>query len=110
MVERQLVWEKRCGRGEANQIYLAHVQPQEDPNYSCAPFLSPEEDSALEGAVAEPQDLPFQNHGICGSRTTDLEVPDPQNLRPSKKEQSKKNRVNILSVRLCHKIPMMTVS
>lgn len=92
LVERQLVWEKRCGRGEANQIYLAQVQPQEDPNYSCAPFLSPEEDSALEGAVAEPQDLPFQKHGICGSRTADLEVPDPQNLRPSKKEQRKKEQ------------------
>ena len=26
-MELKLVWEKRCGRGDANQIYLAQVQP-----------------------------------------------------------------------------------
>ena len=33
LVELELVWEKRCGRGDANQIYLAYVTPQDDPNY-----------------------------------------------------------------------------
>lgn len=27
LVELELVWEKRCGRGDANQIYLAYVTP-----------------------------------------------------------------------------------
>ena len=27
LAELDLIWEKRCGRGDANQIYLAHVQP-----------------------------------------------------------------------------------
>ena len=31
---RQLIWEKRCGRGDANQIYLARVEPVDDPDYS----------------------------------------------------------------------------
>ena len=30
------------GRGDANQIYLASVQLEDDPAYSCAPFV-PEE-------------------------------------------------------------------
>lgn len=29
LAERGLIWEKRCGRGGANQIYLARVQPQD---------------------------------------------------------------------------------
>lgn len=33
LVELKLVWEKRCGRGDANQIYLARVTPMEDPDY-----------------------------------------------------------------------------
>ena len=33
LVELKLVWEKRCGRGDANQIYLARVTPIEDPDY-----------------------------------------------------------------------------
>ena len=42
LAELDLIWEKRCGRGDANQIYLAHVQPQDDPAYSprCAKHLS----------------------------------------------------------------------
>lgn len=40
LVERELIWEKRCGRGDANQIYLAKVEPVDDPGYQCAPFLS----------------------------------------------------------------------
>ena len=33
LVELELVWEKRCGRGDANQIYLAYVTPQDDSAY-----------------------------------------------------------------------------
>ena len=59
LVELELVWEKRCGRGEANQIYLAVVNPRSDPGYSCAPFLPPDAESG-------------------DSRTADLEVLDSE--------------------------------
>ena len=39
--ELNLIWEKRCGRGDANQIYLATVDPQDDPDYTSAPFVDP---------------------------------------------------------------------
>ena len=38
-----LIWEKRCGRGDANQIYLATVEPQDDPDYTSAPFVGPDD-------------------------------------------------------------------
>ena len=70
LAELQLIWEKRCGRGDANQIYLATVIPMEDNAYECAPFLSPNQDE-------------------CGSRTPDFEVLDEtdgyqesQNMQP----------------------------
>ena len=34
LAELNLVWEKRCGRGDANQIYLASVQPEDDSAYT----------------------------------------------------------------------------
>ena len=102
LVELKLVWEKRCGRGDANQIYLARVTPIEDPDYSCAPFM-PEEQAAdcgsrtadLEGLAAaetpapsqEPQNPQSKNHGNSGSRAADPAPPEPQNLTPSKKEK-----------------------
>ena len=81
LVELKLVWEKRCGRGDANQIYLARVTPIEDPDYSCAPFITEDESE------------------VRGSRTSDLEgladgepsaaCQEPQKLPPSKKEKRK---------------------
>ena len=65
--ELDLIWEKRCGRGDANQIYLANVTPQDDPDYSSAPFVGPDGGD---------------------SRTADIEVPEPQDLRPSYKDLS----------------------
>ena len=77
LVELELVWEKRCGRGDANQIYLAYVTPQDDPNYTSAPFTALEKSGGsrtsdsepLEGAeksapLQDPQDLHF-NHQIA---------------------------------------------
>lgn len=104
LVDAKLVWEKRCGRGEANQIYLAMVEPVDDPEYDCAPFCSEEyenegsrtaESEVLnEGIPAqEQQDTRFKNHESCGSRTADLEVPEPQNLLSRKKEKRKKELV-----------------
>ena len=71
LVELKLVWEKRCGRGDANQIYLARVTPIEDPDYSCAPFIT--EDESEDRA----------------SRTAKSAFPEPQKLTPSKKEKRK---------------------
>ena len=102
LVELKLVWEKRCGRGDANQIYLARVTPIEDPDYSCAPFV-PEgqtEDCGsrtadFEGLAAsdvpagkqEPQNPQSKNHGNGVSRTAAAELPEPQKPTPSKKEK-----------------------
>jgi len=38
-----LIWEKRCGRGDANQIYLAKAELTSDqtPEYSSVPFVAP---------------------------------------------------------------------
>ena len=105
-----LIWEKRCGRGDANQIYLAHVQPQDDPEYTSAPFVPEDGDSRTAEstgldcmetgteAVPEPQEAQkrrFQTRQNGGSRTADLAVAEPQNLRPSYKEKRKKEESDI---------------
>lgn len=63
---RRLIWEKRCGRGDANQIYLACVQPQEPP------------------------EAPLQDRQPGGSKTADSAGPEPPNPRPSYKEKREK--------------------
>ena len=102
LVECSLVWEKRCGRGDANQIYLAAVEPVADPDYACAPFLAPAEndcgsrsvdsagldDSGSSMSNQEPQNLPLQTPKTCVSRTTDTEGQEPQNPLPKKKDNS----------------------
>ena len=102
LVEAKLVWEKRCGRGDANQIYLARVEPEDDPDYECTPFSSEgyedggsrTADSEVLGddeeetpEAQESQDVLFQNRESCGSRTADIALPEPQDLRSSKKEK-----------------------
>lgn len=102
LVELELVWEKRCGRGDANQIYLAYVTPQDDPNYTSAPFTVPEEGGGsrtsdsehLEGAeksapLQDPQDLHFKNSESCGFRTAESVAAEAQKVMPSKKEKRK---------------------
>ena len=85
LAELQLIWEKRCGCGDANQIYLASVTPIDDSSYECAPFCSESyescgsrtADSAFLDAE-EPQDVPPQDPEILAFRTTDSDVPEPQ--------------------------------
>ena len=105
LAELELVWEKRCGRGDANQIYLARVEPQNDPCYECAPFNSEEyegcgsrtadmavlEDGDEPLETQEPQDLPVKNGNIGGSRPADLAVAEPQNPPSRKKDLNNKN-------------------
>ena len=104
LANRQLIWEKRCGRGDANQIYLARVEPVDDPDYQCAPFLTVEgEEGGFRTAdmagladvpeaplPSEPQKLPLQNGGNGGSGTADATVLEPHDPPPSKKENRKK--------------------
>ena len=95
LVELKLVWEKRCGRGDANQIYLASVEPENNPSYSSAPFV-PEPDCDSRTAESEglgdtnlpmpeqePQDLSGKNLQNCASRTEETEAAEPQKQRPS---------------------------
>ena len=100
LAARQLIWEKRCGRGDANQIYIARVEPIDDPDYQCAPFLTDEDSSGgsrtadsagldVAASIQEPQDMRFQSGGTDGFRTANLPVLEPQNLPPSKKEKRK---------------------
>jgi len=92
-----LIWEKRCGRGDANQIYLAHVQPQDDPSYFCAPFIPTEPDDGdsrnadLTGQPGsdfgmgpqEPPEQPPQSRQSDISRTAGTTGAEPPEQRPS---------------------------
>lgn len=94
LAELHLIWEKRCGRGDANQIYLACVQPMDDPDYQCAPFMEPEECGTRTSDIAaldspEPQDRRFKNGENSSSRTADAAPAEPQNLRPSYTDKRK---------------------
>ena len=112
-----LIWEKRCGRGSANQIYLALVEHEEVKGGS-APFVGPEHEAA--GAVPEnqpedcgdvrsaesaPLDRPVPSDGVstpalevpeqhfkkCGtgtSRSAGMELPEVPKWHPSQKEKS----------------------
>ncbi|WP_455582546.1 replication initiator protein A [Dysosmobacter sp.] len=102
LIEKELIWEKRCGRGDANQIYLACVKPEHDPSYQCAPFVDGdvhEGDSRtaeMEGLdegdfvsdEGEAQNPPFKNGENGDSRTADSDATEPLDLPPSKKELS----------------------
>ncbi len=75
-----LIWERRCGRGVANQIYLARVEQNEAEahRHKSAPFVSPEDEAAGarsaetaahvydETAASEPEP-----EVSCGSRHAD---------------------------------------
>ena len=99
LAELQLIWEKRCGRGDANQIYLASVTPIDDPNYECAPFCSESYESCGSRTAdaafldaEEPQELPPQNPGIPAFRTEDPDVPEPQDLGASNTDLSQPDK------------------
>ena len=107
LAKLDLIWEKRCGRGDANQIYLAHVRPQDDTEYTSAPFIPEEhtDDSRTAGSAGldggkpapkpasmpqEPQNMPFKSCRFGGSRTAESAAPEPPNPPPSYKEQREK--------------------
>lgn len=103
LTEKKLIWEKRCGRGDANQIYLATVEPEDDPMYTCVPFVAPDAcgSRTVESEVLgddyfeEAQELRFQSGETHGSRPADMAVAEPHDLLSSNnktrnKEQSHK--------------------
>lgn len=94
LAELQLIWEKRCGRGDANQIYLATVIPMEDNAYECAPFLSPNQDECGSrtpdfevldetDGYQESQNMQPKNGRNSSSRTAESALPEPQEPSPS---------------------------
>lgn len=107
LAKLELIWERRCGRGDANQIYLAQVQPQDGPEYTGAPFI-PEEhtdepraagSAGLDGGKPapepapepqEPPEAPLWTRRFHGSKAAESTAPEPPDLRPSYKEKKKK--------------------
>ena len=47
LTEVCLIWERRCGRGDANQIYLAHIEHNEEAalKHNSAPFVSADDET-----------------------------------------------------------------
>ena len=78
LVELELVWEKRCGRGDANQIYLAYVSPQDDPAYTSAPFTAPK---ILRLLRTQGMVRPRKNRRICVPRAAKCVPQETRNLR-----------------------------
>ena len=80
LIELNLIWEKRCGQGEANQIYLAKIEPMPSECYECAPFNSPEyEDIGVKPSTATAK-------ALCGDFSTcdvDLEIEENRNWNAS---------------------------
>lgn len=124
LAKLNLIWEKRCGRGDANQIYLANVQPQDDPEYTSAPFVTEEHSGDSRTAnpaglveeectqkdvlpMQEPQKRRFKNRQFCGSRTAESAAAEPPILRLQNrrfcgqviKKRKRKKRVILTSVR-----------
>lgn len=83
LIAKKLVWEKRCGRGEANQIYLAKVAPMEDLTDDTAAFSGPEGSMGSSASTQEPKEMPFKNGLDCGSGTAKEAVAEPPKMRPS---------------------------
>lgn len=70
-----LIWEKRCGRGDANQIYLAKAELTSDhtPEYNSVPFI----------AQAEPR--PGEPAGLDAGTGSQISCAndEPASLRPA---------------------------
>lgn len=100
LVQSELIWEKRCGRGEANQIYLAKVEPIDDTEYQCAPFCSDDYagDSSKTAVSAslhnlscmqEPKNRRFKNSDFGGTKPAASTAAEPQNSLSIKNDISK---------------------
>ena len=82
------------------ELNLITVEPQDDPDYTSAPFVDPDDGTSrtadsevLDGSdfstpSQEPQDQGGKNRKDCASKTADSVVPEPQKPRPSYKDLS----------------------
>lgn len=88
LVKHKLIWEKRCGLGRPNEIYLVVVEPLSsvDP----AESQTPEEEKQESVSVQEPPKKisGADQTGTC--RRDGTEAVEHPNLRTNKKEKSKK--------------------
>ena len=73
-----LIWEKRCGRGDANQIYLALVDHSDHCTNSAAPFVDP----GHEATGGEPVPEPPEQEAASRSAGSALLGPEPQLAEP----------------------------
>ena len=71
-----LIWEKRCGRGDANQIYLALIEHPE-PKGGSAPFVPPENEAAGGEPEAGPETGPGEAGGDSSLRSAESTPLDP---------------------------------
>ena len=72
-----LIWERRCGRGDANQIYLALVKHEEVVDGS-APFVPPEHEAAggeQPGSMEFPDDSPDEAGGAPAAEAFEGQKP-----------------------------------
>ena len=120
LVAANLIWERRLGRGNANQIYLARVELDEAGarSHQCAPFgceaarpagtadLGPCPEDVRPAGTA-PLDIPepeFQNCGFgspvpAGWEDPDLPVPHPSEIETKSKQKEQNDRSDaVLSV------------
>lgn len=90
LAEHGLIWEKRCGLCAANQIYLALVQHEDDPDYECAPFMQRNTggSGSADSALPEASNPWFQNRQKGGSGDVGPAAPEPPKAPPSKKESN----------------------
>ena len=98
LAEANLIWERRCGRGEANQIYLAKVELTEStPEYDSAPFVQEDSRHTASALLEEPSEaenvdaVPLSAAKTCENGTSgdaysalqDLPDPHPSNTNKS---------------------------
>ena len=90
LVAVNLIWEKRVGRGNANQIYLALVELSQEnaTSHRVAPFGN----EGVRPAESADQELPAKDFKTCqnsSSRPAKTAHPEVQKQLPSKKEKRK---------------------
>lgn len=68
LIDAELIWERRCGRGFPNQIYIARINDE-------AGDFAPDQ---------EPQNQPDMPLNTCDSKPANSEYQEPQDLMPNK--------------------------
>jgi len=89
----KLIWEKRCGRGDANQIYLAKVELTDESAsvYTSAPFVTPGD----EEAGSRPAETACLKSG--GDDEISAEQPDPAQSRPAESAHQDLRKPHLLT-------------